>query len=43
MNVAITIGLLTLIVSCFLITFFIVTFEPTPKNKAKNYDKKDTK
>ena len=40
MNVAITIGLLALIVSCFLVTFFIVTFTPTSKDKA---NKKDTK
>ena len=43
MNVVITIGLLALIVSCFLVTFFIVTFTPTSKDKAKDYVKKDTK
>tara|TARA_B100000686_G_scaffold77294_1_gene83341 strand:+ start:351 stop:479 length:129 start_codon:yes stop_codon:yes gene_type:complete len=41
MNIPIIIGLLTLIVSSFLVSFLIVTFKP--KDKAKDYDKKDTK
>ena len=41
MNIPIIIGLLTLIVSSFLVSFLIVTFKP--KDKAEDYDKKDTK
>ncbi len=41
MNIPTIIGLITLIVSSFLVSFLIVTFKP--KDKAKDYDKKDTK
>ena len=41
MNVPIIIGLLTLVVSSFVVSFLIVTFKP--KDKAQDYDKKDTK
>jgi len=41
MNIPIIIGLLTLIVSSFLVSFLIVTFKP--KDKAEDYDKKDTR
>ena len=41
MNVPILIGLITLIVSTILVSFLIVTFKP--KDKAEDYDKKDTK
>ncbi len=41
MSLPIVIGLLTLIVSSFLVSFLVVTFKP--KDKIKNYDKKDTK
>ena len=40
MNIPIVIGLLTLVVSSFLVSFLIVTFKP--KDKAEDYDKKDT-
>ncbi len=41
MNVPIIIGLITLISSSFIVSFLIVTFKP--KDKAQDYDKKDTK
>ncbi len=40
MNVPIIIGLITLISSSFIVSFLTVTFKP--KDKAQDYDKKDT-